>query len=204
MEKGYRTKQLAEWLGLSEVTIRQWTTGEWRAYLSHHAHGGGGRRRYFLEQDARILAFVAALKEQGETRDTIHTTLKRLQTEDWKDLPLMPPAPPAMGPIQMMPRETADTALSTQRAALMREIALLQDRVEGLENQLSTERQHSAELETELRTAREQVGELRGRLATMETERLPVRVTLQIVVLTAFLAVAVILAVVWLTTRPAG
>jgi DNA-binding transcriptional MerR regulator len=200
MDKGYRTKQLAEWLGLSEVTVRQWTTGEWRPYLSAHAHGGGGRRRYFLEQDARILAFVAALKEQGETRDTIHTTLKRLQAEDWKDLPPMPPAPPSMGPIQMMPRETADTALSTQRAALMREIALLQDRVVGLESQLSTEREHSAELETELRTAREQVGELRGRLATMETERLPVRTTLQIVILAAILAVAVIVVIV-LTTR---
>jgi DNA-binding transcriptional MerR regulator len=138
---GFRTKELADWLGLSEVTVRQWTTGEWKDYLSPTAHGGNGRRRYFSDQDARIVALIFTLKEQGESRDGIHAALKRLQTEGWVDLPDMPPAPPNLGPISMIPREAAETAVSTQRAALLREIAMLQERVENLETSLAKERE---------------------------------------------------------------
>lgn len=138
---GFRTKQLADWLSVSEVTIRQWTTGEWGEYLSATAQGGDGRRRYFTEQDARIVAYIWQLKEQGEPKATIHTTLQRMRDENWMNLPDMPPAPPSVGPISMIPREAADSAITQQRAALMREIAMLSERVEQLEDVLDAERQ---------------------------------------------------------------
>lgn len=176
---GFRTKELADWLGLSEVTIRQWTTGDWGQYLSLTAHGGNGRRRYFTEQDARIVAMIATLKEQGETRDGIHAALKRMQTEEWADLPGMPPAPPNVGPISMIPREAAETAVTTQRAALLREIAMLQERVENLEGQLAKEReqveQERQRFEERLEAERLKVQQLRE---AMQKELTDLRVSL--------------------------
>jgi DNA-binding transcriptional MerR regulator len=137
---GFRTKQLAEWLGVSEVTLRQWTTGEWAEYLSPTAQGGDGRRRFFTERDARIAAYIWYLKEHGEPKRTIHDTLRRMMDEDWANLPDMPPAPPSMGPISMMPREAADAAITQQRAALLREITMLNERVQQLEGQLGNEK----------------------------------------------------------------
>lgn len=170
-----RTKELADWLGVSASTIRYWTLGEFKAYLSPTAQGGEGRRRYFSDLDSRIIAYIASMRDEGAPNDDIHASLQRLQAGDWIDLPTMPAAPPGEGPVDMMPREAAETAVQTQRAALLREITLLQERVETLEDTLADERQqHSAQVSTlqgELLTARERLGQLSGRLEVIEGDR---------------------------------
>lgn len=217
-----KTKKLADWLGVSDSTIRLWAREEFAPYLTPAAQGDGTARN-FSEYDARVLALVALRREQGHPLEEIHVELKRLQAEDWTDLPEMPPAPPEAGPIALMPREAADTALTTQRVALMREIVILQDRVETLEDQLEAERQRSHEelaaerartrseidkrdaLQADLAGSREQLGELRGRLETLAGQnealetaraaerRLLVRGLIAVAVVAGLLLVVVIL-----------
>lgn len=205
-----KTKELADWLGVAPSTIRTWASSEFRRYLSDAAQGGDGRTRVFVDIDARLLAFIATLKKEGVSSDEIHAALTQLQSEDWADLPPMPSAPPGSGPIPMIPRETAETAVSTQRSALMREIVILQERVERLDQQLAEERekrealqekhiQERNSLQNELTEAREHLGELRGKLGAFETERKPsswwLRVVLAVaVVVFIFTLVATLLA----------
>ncbi len=203
-----RTKELADWLGLADSTIRVWTRDEFKPYLSATARGGEGRTRHFTDLDARIIALIAQLKEEGNSSEDIHRVLQQLQKQDWQDLPPMPAAPPEAGPIAMMPREAAETAVSTQRAALMREIALLQDRIETLSEQLATEREKRDQVQKELLEARERLGELRGQLTEagskqelLEQERNRERRLLtSILVVIGVVALALLIVVVVLAT----
>ena len=131
-----KTQDIAEHLSLATSTIRAWTAAEFKSYLSPTAQGGEGRTRNFTDQDARIIAFIASLKAQSTPSADIHSALKRLQAEEWVDLPPMPTAPAGVAPVSLIPREAAETAVTTQRSALLREIAILQDRITGLEQQL--------------------------------------------------------------------
>jgi len=203
-----RTKELADWLGLADSTIRVWTRKEFKSYLSATARGGEGRTRHFTDLDARIIALIAVLKEEGNTSEDIHRILQQMQKDGWQDLPPMPAAPPDAGPVAMMPREAAETAVSTQRAALMREIALLQDRVEVLSEQLATEREKRDQVQAELLEAKERLGELRGQLSEagsrqelLERERNRERRLLtSILVVIGVVAVALLIVVVLLAT----
>ena len=185
-----RTKELSDWLGIASGTLRAWSNGEFRRYLSPRAQGGDGRRRDWNETDARIIGFIVALKAQSTHRDEIHATLARLQAEDWQDLPPMPPAPPGTRPTPMVSKDAAETAISTQRGAMMREISIFEERVDQLEGQLTESRGRNVDLERELGEVRQELGRLQGQLS----ERLPLRALLLL------LAVAIIVAVVltWL------
>jgi DNA-binding transcriptional MerR regulator len=139
-----KTKELADWLGLSPATIRLWSLeNEYGGYLSPASMGGDGRMRYFTDIDSRILAHVASLKMQGFTRDEINAALQQLQKTDWADLPPMPGAPPNHGPVRMVPQSTAETAVSAQRTSFAREITILRERVEDLEHELMAQRDRS-------------------------------------------------------------
>lgn len=186
-----QTSDLAKWLGLAAVTIRQWSAGEWAQYLSPTAQGGEGRSRVFTELDARIIAHIARLKASGQDRDSIHAALKAMQADDWRGLPDMPAAPPDFEPIPMIPREAAETTVEQQRRGLMREISIIEGRVEQLKDELLIERESKAALQSELTVAREQIGELRGRLAIIESERPAARFWLLVLAAALLLAVAI-------------
>jgi DNA-binding transcriptional MerR regulator len=165
-----KTKELADWLGMSTASIRLWATeDEFAPYLSPAGAGGDGKTRSFNDQDARILAFIGGLKRQGWGREQIYLALDDLQAKDWRDLPDMPAAPLSMRSVQMIPELAAENALSTQKAALMREITLLGERVEQLEQLVVTERQQAmekqeallrelAEVRADLRAAEQLIG----------------------------------------------
>lgn len=166
-----KTGELAKWLGIADITLRQWSANEYREYLSPTGQGGSGRNRVFTDMDARVIAHVVRMKAAGADRDTIHASLKTMQADNWRNLPDMPAAPPDFEPIAMIPREAAENAVTGQRQALMREISLLQDRVDSLVDDLKNERAAKESAQAELSAAREQIGELRGKLATIENER---------------------------------
>lgn len=170
-----KTHELAKWLGLSPNTVRVWTRGEFKTYLTPTAQGGEGRYRNFDDHDARVVAFIAALKQQNTPVKEIHMTLTQLQENNWEDLPPMPLAPPGEGPVMMMPREAAERAIDTQKNTLMRQIAVMEEKVEDLSLQLEQEReQHQQErrqLQTELVEAKENLGELRGQLSAVATQQ---------------------------------
>lgn len=191
-----QTSDLAKWLGLAAVTIRQWSAGDWAQYLSPTAQGGEGRSRVFTELDARIIAHIARLKASGQDRDSIHAALKSMQADDWRGLPDMPAAPPDYEPIPMIPREAAETTIDQQRRGLMREITIIEERVERLQDELLIERESKAALQIELTAAREQIGELRGKLSIIERERRPASfwlIVLAAAIVLTGLAVAILL-----------
>ncbi len=165
-----KTKALADWLGVSDSTIRLWAREEFRQYMSPSAQGNGLTRN-FTDMDARILALIAERRNDGVHIKEIHVELTRLQEEDWKHLPEMPAAPPGQGPIAMIPRETAETKVEQQRQALMREISILQARIVNLDEELKGERVAHDATRDELIKTKERLGTLQGRLETIDSER---------------------------------
>jgi DNA-binding transcriptional MerR regulator len=163
-----RTKELADWLGLATATIRLWAKDEeFGRYLSPGGAGGDGRRRAFNDIDARVMAHIARLKAQGFDRDELYVALDQLKNGDWEEVPPMPPAPPGMKPILMVPQSTAETAVTSQRQALLKEIVFLQERIEELKSELVEEKERGiADRERLLR----EIGDVRSKLADSEAE----------------------------------
>lgn len=162
-----KTKELADWLGVSAASIRLWATDdEFARYLSPTGAGGEGKTRAFSDEDAQIIAYIALLKRQGLNRDEIFLTLDQMQQDDWLNLPPMPPAPSSMRSLRMIPEMAADTALSSQKTSMLREIAILEDRVEDLEERLSDERSKSSEKQEALLR---EIADLRAKLERSNT-----------------------------------
>jgi len=157
-----KTKELADWLGLAPGTIRTWTGGEFKRYLSPTGQGGGGRIRNFTDIDCRVIAFTATLIDNGTPRGEIHISLNRMQADDWADLPPMPAAPPSMGPIRMISQDAAETAITSQRSSSQREISILDERLDKVTEDLESERTRRADLEVELRRVIQELGKWRG------------------------------------------
>lgn len=195
-----RTTKLARWLSVSDTTIKAWCA-EYEDFLSPRAVGGDGRRRYFDDRDSRILSHVARLRSESVRTEDIRAALAQLQKDDWHNLPEMPPAPTNVAPVSMIPREAAETTIAHQRAALVREIALQQDRIETLEGDLAAERGAHNDTRAALMNARERLGKLEGQLS----ERMSVQNTMRLVAVVALitlLATIAVVAVVLLTSTP--
>ncbi|GAB4575815.1 MAG: hypothetical protein Kow0077_29170 [Anaerolineae bacterium] len=166
-----KTGELATWLGVSPSSIKTWSR-EFSDYLSPAARGGDNRsRRYFDEQDARILALVAELRTKNTPLEDIHATLAAMQAKQWVDLPAMPGAPPGLVQQPVVTQSEAQNALIQQRQALTREIALLSDRVNVLQEELEEERAAHGETRQALANTRTELGLLQGKLEVLEPER---------------------------------
>lgn len=193
-----RPKQLADWIGVSSSAVRKWST-EFGNYLSPGAAAGGGRHRSYNAQDCRVLAYVNTLRQGGASTEEIHTALTQLQNNDWRGLPAMPEAPPGIAHVPMIPEQVAETAIDQQRAALMREIAFRDERIDDLETALEDERTAHDETRREVITLSERAGRLEGQLHAVDTERVIYdqqrRLLLRIVAAVA-VAAAILLAVV--------
>lgn len=190
-----KSKELATWLNIAPVTVRLWSS-QYGEFLSPSARGGG-KTRVFSDRDMRVLAYVASMKQDGRGRDDITASLRRLQGDEWRELPDMPAAPPGVEPISVIPREAAEAKIDAQRGALMREISVLQDTVERLENDLKVERAERAALTQQLIEAREKLGELRGQLSGVNRSDWWLRyIAVAVLVLGAVVIAALVLSVV--------
>ena len=166
MAQGFKPKQLADWIGIATSTLRMWTRSDFRHYLSPTAQGGQGKRRFYSERDARIVALIANLKAESVPADDIHVTLRRMQADNWHDLPPMPAAPPGQEPIRLVPESTAETAITTQRQAMMREIGIQQDTITHLTEDLDETKSTLATAQDTIRQLSEQLGRARGMLVS--------------------------------------
>lgn len=166
-----KTGDLAKWLDISVSSVKTWSR-EFGEYLSPAAQGGDNTaRRYFDEQDARVLALVADLRSKNIPWDDIHATLASLKAHEWADLPPMPTAPPGVIPQPVVTQSEAQNALVQQRQTLTREIALLTDRVSDLQTALDAERDAHTQTREALSAARGELGVLQGKLEVLEPER---------------------------------
>lgn len=211
-----RPKEIATRLGIDESTLRLWTSGEFKMYLSPRAQGGDGRHRNYTDQDSRILAYIKEMRDENATTEDIHAGLKSLQAMKWTGLPVLPDAPGAV--ISMIPREAAETRVDMQRQTyaneiqeyqrriadieakleksedqretLLRERADLMKRVGELEGQLS-ERQTSGELISQNKELAQQVGELQGKLAERQSTRFWLRMIATVIIASIVITVVV-------------
>jgi DNA-binding transcriptional MerR regulator len=131
-----RPSEVAAMIGIAASTIRAWSVGEFKPYLSPTGQGGEGRARNLTEHDVRVLNLIATMKHEGARVEHIHGQLRALQANDWEELPPLPDAPVNVASVPMVPAAAADKALDAERRSLLREIARLEERIEALEGRL--------------------------------------------------------------------
>ncbi|MEM6528123.1 MAG: MerR family transcriptional regulator [Chloroflexota bacterium] len=160
-----KTSEVAKRIDLGASTLRQWTKPDaWGNYLSKNARSG--RRRDFTERDAQILLYIRDEKARGTSYNDIHASLKNMQSSGWLNLPKLPAPPVGEGPVSMTPTARVEEL----RAAYVREVALLQDKIDDLTEDLADETDRREELERELTTTKTELAETRGRLQGLQGE----------------------------------
>lgn len=132
-----KPQDIATALQRSTATIRVWSS-DFSAFLSVSASGGDGRWRSYNDHDLRVLAVVGSMLEAGKNKEEVGYHLKQLEEANWKDLPQAPSMPPS-AMFDVVPTIAAEAALDAERTALFREIAMLQSRIDTLEDQLADE-----------------------------------------------------------------
>ena len=147
-----KPSQAATILGMGASTICAWSMGEFKPYLSPTAQGGSGRNRDLTELDVRIIGYINRLKQQSVPLEEIHANVKRLQEEDWRDLPLLPDVAGVSGVsnVAVVPKAAHDMALDAERKSLLREISFLHDRIKQLEAERKADSATIIELNREL------------------------------------------------------
>ncbi len=158
-----KPSEIADLIGIASSTIRAWTLGEFKRFFSPSAQGGSGRNRNLNETDSRILSYIAMMKRQNVSSDEIHIALQRMQKNNWEDLPPLPEAPAGVMNVPAIPKSTADAALDMERRGLLREIALLYERI----NELKLE---NKDLREKGETRNAEIAGLHRQLAEVETE----------------------------------
>ena len=71
----YTTQHAQALFNVSHTTIKNWCA-EFADYLSPSARPEPGHQRQFMEDDLRVLALVAEMKNRAATFDDIHAALK--------------------------------------------------------------------------------------------------------------------------------
>lgn len=131
-----KPSEVAAMIGIAASTIRAWSVGEFKPYLSPTGQGGEGRARNLTEHDVRVLNLIATMKHDGARAEDIHAELRALQKNDWEGLSPLPDTPINVASVPMVPAAAADKALDIERRSLLREIARLESRIEQLEGRL--------------------------------------------------------------------
>ena len=138
----YTPKQVADRLGLSGTTIRNYSR-LWSDYLSPSANPQAGQPRIYSEDDIAVITTIAALRENQATTDQIRAALdagQRLESMR----PVEEPPPGDQSPDH--DQQAADHARAAVNAA-ENAIAIYRDRVTAVEarNQDLTDRLIEAE-----------------------------------------------------------
>jgi DNA-binding transcriptional MerR regulator len=165
-----KPNEAATILGIAASTVRAWTI-QFRQYFSPSAQGGDGRNRDLTETDVKILYFIDTLKHQSVPPDEIQLRLQAAQAKEWNDIPF-PSAPPGTANVPVIPRETAETAITSERRALLHEIGILQNRIDKLEQQVSDEQATKEKLLREMADLHRQLGEAQAELNLYRKGRL--------------------------------
>ena len=120
-------------VGISAVTVRSWSN-QFARFMSPTGAGGDGRHRDFSDADVRVMNYIKSEKARGQSGDEIAASLETLQSNSaLDDLPM--PDESHHSDVAMLPVAAAEEA----RKLLLAQIATLENRVNNLERQLSSE-----------------------------------------------------------------
>jgi DNA-binding transcriptional MerR regulator len=163
--------QLAAKLEVSTSAVRAWSV-EFAQYLSPTGAGGNGRHRDFNQHDINVLAHIKALKALGRSAPEVHHELKSLMENDWIGLPAFQDTISNMMNVPGVPIVAADMAIDEAKKALLREIVMLNERLEKAEQQISAEREKNEAFLREIANLRAQLSEAQTIAKLYETGRL--------------------------------
>lgn len=181
-----KTKELADYLGVAPATIRLWSRNdEYGVFLSDVATGGDGSVRSFNEVDARILAYIHILKQQGKRKDEVMETLKHDQSNDWKHLPLMPGEV-----VNSVPIDRAIDAVYVERSKLIIEIDALEQQLKEARDDIQQERSRNDKLQSRINELERDIGIAKGRLEVMQQERRSADYWLRVIVVIILITVS--------------
>lgn len=146
----YTTNHMANILDVSRETIRAWSY-EFVDYLSEEAKPGEGQRRHYNDDDVRVLALVAQLKQRRQPYAEIHVALAAGERAD-----------PPEGASAL----TSDTD-KKKIISLEQEIVQLQEQVQGMQRDVAQAdllREQLEEARAEISRLNREIGKLEGRL----------------------------------------
>lgn len=130
----FTPKQLADRLGLSGTTIRNYSR-LWSDYLSPSANPEAGQARLYTEDDIAVIMTIAALRDNQATTDQIRAALDAGQRLE----PARPPeadqptADHADPDPQAAAAQQARAAVEAAAATAEKQIAIYRDRVTAVE-----------------------------------------------------------------------
>jgi len=174
-----KPQQLSKLLDITSSTLRRWAGEEYKEFLSISGQGYNGAHRSFSDQDARIIGWVAMMREKNTSPTDIHATLKSSQANDWRDLPPLPRGGFIEGePIPVVPREAVEERFvafqekyETQIAAIAAERDKLQTELLEKQRELETKQRDLEAARLEASNAlREQQERLQVSLAEQQKE----------------------------------
>lgn len=143
-----KPEQLAKRLNITSAAIRKWTGTDFREFFSPSAAGIKGTRRSFDERDARILAWIAQLKEKNTPTHEIQTILRNAAQRNWQDLPPLPREDSASRELSPQLKDVID--LHEQFALVKQERDQLSERLKTVEAENSLLRQRLLDTDAQL------------------------------------------------------
>lgn len=164
-----KTKEVADRIGVTPATIRNWTgeNGPYYEFVSEGARGGAGNRQ-FTDQDIRILAAVNDMSSERLPPAEIAANLESMRAAGWRDLPPLPPLPGHDNEVPTVSADAASAAIERTRDTLTVQIRALEGQITRLETDLTRERGQREQLQARLEDLRDERGQLVGQLQAVE------------------------------------
>lgn len=177
--EGMKPTYLAKLLNIAPATLRLWAGKEFGEFLSPSAAGQNGARRTFSELDARILAWVAIMRQQNAAPNDIRLALKQAQAENWRDLPPLPRGLIGDEPVTLVPLQAVEerargleerfklqiTTLERDRDELKAQIAELKAEAQRERQRADNERQRADDVTARLIKLSEELAALNKQYA---------------------------------------
>jgi len=165
-----KPEQLAKRLNVTSATLRNWAAKDVTEFLSPLAQGQNGARRSFSDRDARILGWVAQMREQNIPLADIIDTLRSAQEENWRNLPELPSAPE--DEVALVPREAVEERVKALQEKYELQIQAAKEVQEKLEAQLAELKAENTDLRQRYMAITDQLMDLNKRLTgLLEKER---------------------------------
>lgn len=170
----YKAGDMARRLDIHPNTVRRWAI----EYNSHFSPGATGKRRYFTDEDLRVLATITAYRDQGISPAEVERMLAAGQRVENIPPPVTEEEEAARRDVRLVPVAQYERAL---------------DRIQALENELDrlTAERDNATLDQQAVTARiealqREIGILQGQVS----ERQPAAYWLRLLAVAILLALA--------------
>jgi DNA-binding transcriptional MerR regulator len=165
-----KPQELAKRLHIADVTLRRWAREEYADFLSPSARAAtNSARRAFTDQDSRILAWVALLRDSNTPHAEIIATLRATQADNWRNLPPFPST--SNDEIAVVPREAVEERVRALQERFSLELQAAQKERNALERELRSIERERDLVQAQIAELKAENAELHQRLAAL-TERI--------------------------------